>query len=316
MLAAIHDAAKRMGLVGSDSSLSFEAHYISADKWKTRKKENSAMTELVTVILLTSPMAILGGFHALRDRICAWGLFRLSPNVCIRGLPTTWPDKVFLSSHHRRTLYEIDLCVQFLVSYFYSTFKVITDLKKPCAMLDPISTYIYTDTSINHIGSDDRHWSIVNIMQDSRGSTAISLFPDRCGSQYYGDHGMVFRPGLFAASLYTGIPIIDITIVEPTESVDCTHIEFVQWQPPVVECKQTCNDAAEYKEWRRANKNIIKDFTLACEADFKRRLASMETSKASCGIGSQVCENVTKVNDRFQKAMERNLNASLHVFTE
>jgi hypothetical protein len=309
MFQRIHAAAIGLGLFQSGSVLNGTC----ADRWLSRKRVISSTTELGSIVLSKSPLSVLWGFLGIRDKMCAWALWRLSPNAIIKGLDREWPSKVFLSCHHRRTLYEVDLCAQFLVSYFYKTFKVITDLKKPFAILGPLSTYFYNDTSINELSSDERHWAVARIMQDASDSTVISTFPDRCGSQFFGDQGMVFRPGLFAASLYTSVPIIDVTIVEPTESVDAIHIVFTEWTPPKIESKK-CFNAEDYFAWRQEHNAEIKEFTLKCERDFKERLKSLEESKASCGVVEQECDNIKHVDDRVEKAMERNKNAQEYVF--
>lgn len=319
MFSRIHKAAIRLGLFHRNSILVRQSDACGANAWIPRPKVFSSTTELAMRIISSSPLSVLWGFSALRDYICAWALWRQSPNAKIEGIHRTWPEKVFLSCHHRRTLYEADLCAQFLVSYFYKTFQVITDIKKPfSAVLGPLSTYFYKDTSINELGSQERHWSIAKLMINAESSSAISTFPDRCGSQFFGDTGMVFRPGLFAASLFTGVPIVDITMVEPTESCDCIHIVFTQWDPPKtsrsLKDSTQVTTASEYAIWRDENKALIQSFTLECEADYKSRLARIEHSKESCGLSEQVCENIVQVDDRVQKAMERNKNASMYVF--
>jgi len=315
MFLGIHEAAVSLGLFQQGSEL-FEAHgEVRATKWIRRKLTNSSMTDLAMRILETGAFSLLWGFRGIRDRICAWALWRLGPSATIKGLQRDWPSKVFLSCHHRRTSYESDLCAQFLVSYFYTDFKVITDLKKPSAILGPISTYLYNDTSINELPSEERHWALARIMQEASDGTVVSTFPDRCGSQFYGDQGMVFRPGLFAASVFTGVPIVDVCIVEPTESVDSIHIVFTEWTPPERPKKHGPGaTAADYTTWRSEHADLVKDFAQTCERDFKQRLHQLEQSKATCGTQPDECDNIKHVDFRVLKAMERNNNASKYVF--
>lgn len=277
-----------------------------ADQWAPKELVSSSMTELGIRLLKTNTWAILQGFRAIRDHICAWALWRLSPNVKIEW-PEAWPPKVFLSCHHRRTVYEIDLCAQFIVPY---DVKVITDRKYPLRIIKMLSAYLYNDTSINEMKSIERHWAIPKIMLDVPDGTAISTFPDRDGSQFYGDQGMTFRPGLFAASIYTGVPILDITIVEPTESCDCTHIVFTRWDPPIID-SQRCSSAEDYEIWRQVHKSDINAFTLWCEADFKKRVKFLEDQKATCARHEKVCADTT-VDERYQRSMARNKTAAMY----
>ena len=146
MFRQFHSAAIQLGLFRPSSILVDKTNrlrpsdlrpadsitHLTSDHWTPRPFEKSSMAELARLLVLNAPWALLMGLNGLRDYLCAWALWRLTPIVHIEGLrEEELPRRAFLSSHHRRSLYEMDLCAQFLLSYNYNVLKVITDIKKP-----------------------------------------------------------------------------------------------------------------------------------------------------------------------------------------
>jgi hypothetical protein len=118
---------------------------------------------------------------------------------------------------------------------------------------------------------------------------------------------MNFRDGLFAASLATQVPILDIVVVEATPGVPETIVDIKMWTPAKSEPFKGTLDS--YAAWRLQNKTAIKAFTRACQDSFFNTLTALEDSRASCGLVEDVCP----VNPSIDAALKRN-NAVANVY--
>jgi len=109
--------------------------------------------------------------------------------------------------------------------------------------------------------------------RDTR-DTCVILFPDKKGSLHPGCRTMFFRDGIFAASMYSQWPIVDIVWIEPEQSADHScKVVFSLWNPPPVQ------NHLEYDtmyDWYLANKTDVRKYAKACELQFKQMLDMIE----------------------------------------
>jgi hypothetical protein len=233
----------------------------------------------------------------------AYLLFYFGPKVRIKlsePLKIELPGikEAFLSVHHRHALKTYEVGAQFLLDF--ENHSVITENHLKRYNIDFVCKHLFGQINIKDLSSDERYWTIVKAM---RPRTAVSVFADREGSQYYGDQAMYFRPGLFAASIYTQVPIIDQIIVEPTEAVDETTISLQIWWPPKIAEPICCTTATEYSKWRQNNVTIIQAFMRACESRYKSNVALEESMKISSSAIAGYCEP----NPTIERNNKRNL---------
>lgn len=267
--------------------------------------------QLVWVICNNLLFHKLATSDAFRDTLRAWTYWSMSRCVRIEDHVRSWPAKAFLCCHHRKGLRTLDCCAQYLP---YAKTLVITDLNEN-PWTKPFSRAIYGNISISRLPSNEKHWTLVKSIQSA---DALSVFPARDGSTFWGDTSMSFRTGLFAASILTGLPIINMILVEPTPAQDVLDIEFTLWLPPNIapniDSGFTVRTADEYSRWREQHATLIAMFTRACEIDYKARLYSIEARKASCSLhGNEVC---TLKEEAFtRRALRRNKMAS-EIFRE
>jgi hypothetical protein len=234
----------------------------------------------------------------------AYLLFYFGPKVRIKVSKNfQLPKEAFLSVHHRHALKTFEVGAQFLLDF--PKHSVITENHLKRYNIDFVCQHLFDQINIKDFSSDERYWTIAKAI---RPRTAVSVFADREGSQYYGDQSMYFRPGLFAASIYSRVPIIDQVIIEPTEAVDETTISFRIWWPPHVE-GLCCTTALEYAQWRKQHALVIENFMLACQADFLEHVATEEAIKASSSSLWGFCEpNETIERNTIRNRRNRKLN--------
>lgn len=273
-----------------------------------QKRSARATMDLLRVLLPAAPWALLSRMSTRLPYICAWGLFSESSEVRIQSWLTEWPAQAYLTAHHRRPLNERDTLLQYLPAHKYGNNVVITDLPTPGWAL-PVTRLVFGEHNLRGLSPEERFWALVTKM---RPDTLVHVFPDRDGAQFAGDLDFAFRPGVFAASVFTGVPVIDLLAVESPDRLD---IQFVQWTPPVVPRPEGVQDAATYAHWRAANDAIIREFTATCESKYKKALGDIEARHALCSTDGQH-ECPADVEAKVQRSIERNkraLAASLNV---
>ena len=202
---------------------------------------------------------------------------------------TQWPPNVYLAVHHRADCYKAEVLMQFLPFHLYQNHSVITALGLNHLVPPWITHGIFREKNINVSRKvDTRFFALLEAM--SLQNTIVTVFPDRNGSAYLDDYRFFYRPGLFAASLYHQVPIVDLLLVEPTDSVDVLTVEFYQWDLPTatgLQEPQTSEDT--YALWRSQNASVIEQYTRDCEDNHKRRLRSMVLQNDSCTVEPKFC---------------------------
>ena len=177
--------------------------------------------------------------------------------------------------HHRQSQ-AIEPFVQFIPAAMFKEYAVITDSNfKYCKQF---FKYVYNDTSLRGLSSNQRYWAIV---KNLKSNSATIVYPDREGSLYTGDTMYYFRDGLFAASAYTQVHILNFIIVEPTASLNYTDIHIQEFKPPKIK-PFVCKDEQDYELWRTENKELIWTYTLECEKAHKEKCKELEDYKVSC----------------------------------
>jgi hypothetical protein len=217
-------------------------------------------------------------------------LFTLGPKVIISYVNfDVLPKTAYLTLHHRHSLYHVECFSQFIFSKNFNYHSVLTSIGRQCGkesffnnffetIVKKIGTYVFGSLSILNQSSEERYWSIVKNMTEGQ---AMSVFVCRESSQYFGDREFYFRDGVYAASLFTGVPILDFVIVEPTASRPHMTIDIIKIEPPK-ERHSSVKNANDYLEWRLKNEKRIFDFTQDTEKIHKSRLDEVENAAASC----------------------------------
>lgn len=183
----------------------------------------------------------------------------------------------YVSMHHRQSQ-AIEPFVQFIPAAMFKDYAVITD-SNFSFIFKKFFNYVYNDVSIKKLSSNQRYWAIVKNMKNNK---ATIVYPDREGSCYTGDTHYYFRDGLFAASIYHQVHILNFVIVEPTASLNYTDVHIQEFKPPKIIKPIACKDAEDYERWRLENKELIWAYTLECEKAHKEKIKELEDYKVSC----------------------------------
>jgi len=254
--------------------------------------------------------------HAVCNSIL---LFHLSPKVVITFVNfDVLPQTAYLSMHHRRPLQHLECFAQFIFSGHFQKQAVITSLGRQCgpklgvqsavngfleSVVNFTTWYVFGSASISEDTSEGRYWSIVKNIEPG---TCASVFVCRESAQYFGDTEFYFRDGLYAASIFTGIPIFDFVIVEPTALKPYTSIDIIKLDPPKSHAAPHDPDfnALKYKSWRQQNARLIDDFTEVAERVHKDRILQIESIAASCYSDDQ--NGFSEANAVIERDIKRN----------
>ena len=243
-------------------------------------------------------------------------LFTLGPKVIISYVNfDVLPKTAYLTLHHRHSLYHVECFSQFIFSKNFNDHSVLTSIGRQCGkesffnnvfenIVKKIGTYVFGSLSILNQSSEERYWSIVKNMTEGQ---AMSVFVCRESSQYFGDREFYFRDGVYAASLFTGVPILDFVIVEPTASRQYMTIDIIKIEPPEMPKNTVTNavtTANEYLEWRIKNEERIYNFTQDTEKIHKARLDEVENAAASCYVNEE--QAFCEINQIMLRDIKRN----------
>lgn len=253
-------------------------------------------TEYMVANYPIESLGVLSGQVFTRNLCRSIGLFKMSNKVAVRfvGFQRV-PESAYFAMHHREMLLSYEVGAQFLLEPLFSDHVVITDHRKnrqgllkyigASDLVLSVLEHVYNDSNIGGLTSEERYWHMVKVMKPG---ACVSVFPDREGSQFFGDETFYFRDGLFAASIFTQMPIVDHIIVEATAAHDETNIDILLHEPPKIDhCGVWSLEA--YTPWRRAHKELIDTYTLECETKFKKHLKQMERLKASSSLALGLC---------------------------
>ena len=241
-------------------------------------------------------LGVLTGQDYTRNLCRKLGLYKMSNKVSVRFIGfESIPETAYLSVHHREMLLSYEVGAQFLLEPFFNDHVVVTDHRKNTQgilkhikasdLVLSILTHVYNDSNIGGLTSEERYWHMVKVLKPG---ACVSVFPDREGSQFFGDETFYFRDGLFAASIFTQTPIVDQIIVEATATHDETTIDImVYWPPAIDSCPVRTIEA--YTEWRHSNQALIDRFTTECEAKYRLQLKKMESLKVSNTSSQGLC---------------------------
>jgi hypothetical protein len=267
------------------------------------KFQSVEMSDGLKKLLAQIPFHLLIGKQVLMPTIASIGLFYSTAHSKIIDKVKSLPTQAYFSNHHRKH-YNMDLFVQFVYARFFKDYKVIVDFG-PKAIFNNfkfILHHIFGASFTTLIkNSDDKFWKLVTEM---KANTMVSVFPDRDGALFDLDFSMRFRKGLFAASIFTGIPIIDHVISPKTSTCETMHVDIVMWKPPKVE--MCCiSDAQQYARWRYENREVIENFTLECEKDYVSRVMKYQIHKVSCDLEDSEALCSIKDQDAHEKSYRR-----------
>lgn len=240
-------------------------------------------------------------------------MFQLSKSVIVSFVNfDEVPKSAYMSIHHRKPLQHLECFAQFALSGFFKKQKVLTSLGRQFGKPGPINnsleglfnrlmSFVFNSVSITTLPtSEDRYWNLVTVLGENE---CLSVFPCRESAQFYGDKEFYFRDGLFAASIFSGIPILDFVMIEPTATKDYTTIDIIQFLPPSVSTDGV-TDASSYAIWRTKNCQLIYDFTQHVEAAHKFHVTKLESLYASCYAEHQ--NGFTEANATVDKDIRRN----------
>ena len=301
-VSALESTARRIGLGSNVHETPNGLLCLQNYRWRPSVAEFSLLNVMLLQVLLHDIgvfFGILTSWSSIRSLSATWTYWSMAPCVRITDNVGQWPAKAYLSNHHREGTRHLDVLAQFLP---YERHAVVTELSSN-PFFELCRQYIYGETNLKGIKtSADKHWTLYRLIESN---DAVNVFPDREGSQYFGDHVLVFRPGLFAASMATGVPIIDIVLVEPTPAHNYLDIVFSLWNPPAP-AAGVLKSAQEYATWRTEHNDAIEAFTKQCNDSFLATLGATEAAKASCGLShTDVCTRERE--SKIQKCVGLNM---------
>lgn len=275
---------------------------------KLRSRQN--LKEYIYLLWLYVPFRLVMGGPQLFPYLAAMGLFGLHDcsKIAIKNHNlTSMPERLLISCHHRRNCTEPffnDLLLQYIVSDFYKNHACVYNFgSKPSEFMKYVHKKIWRGHSLlQYDDPDSKFQYIVDLA--SRPNSMTCVFSDRDGSQFYEDYEIAFRPGLFAASIYLEVPILDICISYGTPTNNQIDIELKLWIPP--KASQDCMVHDSYKGFRELNKNLINQFVIDCETDYLNRLKTLNDAKLCCGPDGELKCKPDKIS---LKGHLRNLKA-------
>lgn len=116
------------------------------------------------------------------------------------------------------------------------------------------------------------------------GPMIVVVFPDKFGSQYYGDRSMFYRTGAFAAAIAAGVPLVDTISMYPTfahqyHTARTTRIVHPNhtWPAPNVSL-----DPDSYVEYTKLYAKQIEDLRGHMQEQFFNDVAFEESKIGSC----------------------------------
>lgn len=219
----------------------------------------------------------------------ARGLFMMGPKVRIEGLPNHLPDRIIVSAHHSFEFrpYEFQSMFAFLsqykhvrvvVGYGSDAHPIMKWLKETvygCVVLPEAS---------GRTTSDTRHFTMLETFMSVPDSSAIVVFADKAGIIHTGYPHTCMRQGIFHVSMSLGLPILDVVHIGPSSVVDVTSIDCKVYRPPAVAKLDTAFTMESYAEWRATHRADVEAYRAATQADFLRRIRSLEARYAACDL--------------------------------
>lgn len=245
-------------------------------------------------MLATWPMLALRilafGRKALAHIAVEVGIFvdSAAARIVFRGLdgPSALPPRTFVSCHHRRDGHTMDLYLMYLLADHYDDVFVMVNAHWPRAT-QAVMKHIYG--AVNLLHNADKFWTVVEPLLTARRlgrRVAVVVFPDRDGSQFFGDVSMSPRDGLYAAAMAYDLPIIDTCFVTAPDT-DAAAQVTVQQMPRAAVCNDWFSPSegpAAFAEWRRQNGTNIGAYKWLCHGLHMQALQSMEATVATCAV--------------------------------
>jgi hypothetical protein len=245
-----------------------------------------------------------------------YGLFTLSKTLHWYGAPRELPNHVYVSVHHRWTATPMEFHLIFAMLQQYDEIHVAIGLnthKLRPYKLDWIPSAIFGAIDLRQLKtSEDKYFALLRPMQDAirdGRSCAIVVFPDIAGSTQWGDRSMTCRDGLFAASMCTGLPIVDHLHFEPTVQGPHTTIHTTMRWPNKQHCNSSMQDARAYQRYREAYSHEIAQWTSLWESHVISTVETFETSHEGCFVDDSEATCSTYKEHEIFNNLRRNLRA-------
>jgi hypothetical protein len=225
----------------------------------------------------------------------------------IQDIPE-FPEKAYISCHHRRPTHDLDFASLFLYEPYFEKFRILTSIEflkgLPPRVADWIGYRAIQNVNLLRLATTERFQCLVDLMDAPR--SAVAVYPARDGMQYFGDMTYTFRDGLFAASLYTQVPIVNILTLEPTAIRPWALFVANLWVPPSVSKVDLEGNLIPFSDWRSnsVNKKSIALYKRTCEDDHKARTLFYESISASCAPDDEFKE--CKPDPRIEGSIQRN----------
>lgn len=207
------------------------------------------------------------------------GLFATGSGIELSGLTEIPNRPMYIACHHRLPCHGADDLVHFMLAGLWPHMSVA--LGHHMKWLERFPGLLgFFNGQVLPKSTEDRYLFVLN-------QPSMSVFVDGNGSQYPGDRNIGFRDGLFAASMATGRPILDVLFVEAGPSGGRSALDLVLWVPPNV--PRFYGSSSEYVTWRLAHRESIAHWTFQCHADFQSRLGKLEAPRLACETSEGQC---------------------------
>jgi hypothetical protein len=226
---------------------------------------------------------------------------RVAPEVITKTIPI--PNRCILLMHHRRhhhpglTVQEFSDMIAFLPKNV--PFKVVSGRgwggKKDLVsrVLSVVEQRLYNAVDVQGCRAQaDCHFRIYKEFLDTAGPMIVIVFPDKFGSQFYGDTRMFYRDGAFAAALAAKVPLVDTLSMYPTFA----HQVHTAKVTRVVQPQSWWSDSMpqtlkEFNEFRTSHKKVIEHVRIKMQTLFLQDVAEEEAKIGSCDASVRVFQS-------------------------
>lgn len=248
-----------------------------------------------------------------------YGLWCLSPRLRIHGLPKVLPNHLFVAVHHRMTATPLEFHIMFSFLEQYDEIHVAIGLNTKKLRrygLGWLPEFTFGAIDLKkYTHSNERHYALVKPMHEAiqaGRSCAVVVFSDIAGSTHFEDRSMIARPGIFAASVCMGLPILDILHFEPMVAEPLVSTVLARFEWPHTYVKGTYETIEAYDEMRHTYQDLIDAWRLHWNSYVLHTIDTFETSFGGCFLHEELGQCDVRNEKEIINNLKRNLDAHIY----
>jgi hypothetical protein len=243
--------------------------------------------------------------------------FHLAPEVEIRN-PMVLPKRCILLMHHRRhhhpglSVSEFSDAAMLMPSGVPFHFLTGRNWGQSKSMMHQLQGFIekkaYCALDVAETYGSDKTEGYYRVLEpfQKEGPMILIVFPDKFGSQFWGDNRMFYRAGAFAAAMAAGIPIVDTVSMYPTFldrhifEAFATYVPEPWWPKPCAVFSDREASKQAFAEYRETYAKEIDHLVKSTESLFLEKCQELESIVAACDA------KVTSSEQRCSRLVYRN----------